>query len=448
MTESATPPTDVEAASRNSEENILAGLTPVRPSSASPAKEEAVDQNPARARRGAQRFAWAYLLAFLVGAIPVFASAEVFWPVPLIAMGLYLAIGTRLARESGVIFEFADSFYYLGFTLSVSSLLASLEPFNFVHRPDPEKVFHYFGLGMLTTLAGVVGRTMLQTYYRTPAETLETVNRQIADQAREYLENLAQLNTQVSSIVTKTATTYQEKVTPELDKIVAVLARTTVQIEAEASASATLTATSLAIARALSVLESRYTSAASAIGEHQTRLDASTVRFTEALERAAGVASQAGEQTGSGLGLVLMRAEACGTSLSNLAARVETLSLDTRPFNDAVAELGQTIGEAATRAQREFGGLRSAIDAYGDLASQLNASASDLQTRTMKETLSAFEIEISELVKVTRDQRQVTSEEIQTVREQLASLLEAAKSLSRVLDEIAEAAIRKLERIA
>jgi hypothetical protein len=398
-------------------------------------------------RQSAQRFAWAYLAAFLVGAIPVFASAETFWPVPLIAMGVYLAVGTRRAHEGGVIFEFADSFYYLGFTLSVSSLLASLEPFNFVRRPDPEKVFHYFGLGMLTTLAGVVGRTMLQTYYRMPAETIESVNRRIEEQAHDYLEGIAELNTQVSRTIIETAHTYSDLVMPELDKIAAALSRTTAQLESGASTTSTLTANAQAMVSGLTSLEARYSSAAAAIGNQQNKLDAATALFSQALERAALVASKAGEQAGSELAVVLTTVEACANALSGLASKIGALNLDVTPFNIAVTEFGKTISDAARSADREFAKLQAAVGGYDDLAASLSRSTSQLQTATIKESLAAFEGELTELVNATRLQREATADEIESLRQQSATLLDATKSMSKVLDEITEAILRKLDRL-
>src|SRR5438105_15330873 len=92
----------------------------------------------------------AYLLAVFAGLVSVFVSRDL-WLIPLLAMTVYLAAGYAPALRSGFIFEFADSFYYLGFTLSVGSLLASLDPFHTKGVPDPTKVFHYFGLGLFTT---------------------------------------------------------------------------------------------------------------------------------------------------------------------------------------------------------------------------------------------------------------------------------------------------------
>src|SRR5262249_4817920 len=83
-------------------------------------------------RRGA--YTVAYGVAVLTGIVPVFVSPQL-WFVPVLAMAGYFLYGYGVSREGGFVFEFADSLYYLGFTLSVGSLLASLEPFHAASRP-------------------------------------------------------------------------------------------------------------------------------------------------------------------------------------------------------------------------------------------------------------------------------------------------------------------------
>jgi hypothetical protein len=70
-----------------------------------------------------------YAIATVLGAVAVFVSPDLWW-VPVIAMFLYLGFGLNEARREEFTLEFSDSFYYLGFTLTIASLLASLRPFS------------------------------------------------------------------------------------------------------------------------------------------------------------------------------------------------------------------------------------------------------------------------------------------------------------------------------
>lgn len=108
------------------------------------------------------RFTKRYAIAVFVGVVPVFVSAQLWW-MTIVAMVVFLAIGYEDARKSGMVYEFADAFYYLGFTLSIGTLLAALDPFHVGVAPDVKVTFHLFGLGMFTTLIGVTGRTLMQS---------------------------------------------------------------------------------------------------------------------------------------------------------------------------------------------------------------------------------------------------------------------------------------------
>src|SRR5438552_8918566 len=100
-----------------------------------------------------------YGMATVVGALAVFSSPKGLWFVPIVIMLVYLGFGLQLARRSGMVLEFSDSFYYLGFTFTIASLLASLDPFHFdpAKNPEPAVILHYFGLGLFTTLIGLRG---------------------------------------------------------------------------------------------------------------------------------------------------------------------------------------------------------------------------------------------------------------------------------------------------
>jgi hypothetical protein len=84
------------------------------------ATQAAVDRSGAAP--GAHYFGWLYLVAWALGTFPLFADPDHrLWFVPWIVMLGYGLLGHAKAEQTGTMFEFADSFYYLGFTLSVGA---------------------------------------------------------------------------------------------------------------------------------------------------------------------------------------------------------------------------------------------------------------------------------------------------------------------------------------
>jgi hypothetical protein len=342
--------------------------------------------------RGPAWFTWAYFFAVAAGVVPVFLH-HAFWPVPILAMLAFLTVGYGPARDAGIIFEFADSFYYLGFTLSVGSLLASLEPFNFVNRPDPESIFHYFGLGMLTTLVGVVGRTMLQSYHRLPSETLEAVNRQLEERGRDYVESLTQLDTRIRETMASTTSAYETELAPRLGRIGEALARAVDRIEETAAGTERLRTEVENAGTSIRALGASYAGAADALREQQGRFTESVDTLALSIEQIAVASSRAGRGAAAGLDEIRTKAADCRAAIDALAGSIGALRFDATSVDAALGDMGRTISDATTR-QRE------AMDA-----------------------------------------------EAATLRAHAQLVLAEAKEMQRALEEIANATMRKLERI-
>jgi hypothetical protein len=185
-------------------------------------RKNAPDKEAVRGVRPAKaNLARPYAIALVIGGVAVLAS-RVFWPVAILSMIAYLVYGLREAKAHGYVLEFADSFYYLGFTLTIAALLGALQPFDWAAgaAPGASDVLKHFGMGMFTTLFGVAGRTVLQMYYRTPDEAIERTNQQIAVAAAEYLDRLESLNEKAATVLSTTVVQLGERLeqrTGELD---------------------------------------------------------------------------------------------------------------------------------------------------------------------------------------------------------------------------------------
>jgi hypothetical protein len=314
----------------------------------------------------------AYGVAVTCGLLPVFASVQA-WPLPLIAMIGYLAYGYRRTAEAGLVFEFADAFYYLGFTLSIGSLLAALEPFNFAGRPDPGRVFHYFGLGMLSTLLGVVVRTMLQSYHRMPDEALEATNREIQEEAQRYLDGLRALTACVESDLTQVAARFEASVHPALDRVAEALeqtARAAQTTERQAAETTTVLATTL---QGLGATAQRYTDAAGALVASHAQVGAAATDLSEAVTGAATQVREArvgGELTairdaahGATFALQAVTTKAAAVDLDGLANQVGALVRATAALEGHATALGAPdLTQAAHDLRGALAGAAAAWD--------------------------------------------------------------------------------------
>jgi chromosome segregation ATPase len=135
-------------------------------------------------------------------------------------MGVYMGQGLRRARRTGVLLEFTDSFYYLGFTLTIISLLYSANIFGGGPRPySAHDILRYYGVGLAATVLGVVGRNAAQLFYLSGDETAEAAAKQIAQQTQEFVATLESLNARLSSMVAETFSTLHNHVQRTLGDI-------------------------------------------------------------------------------------------------------------------------------------------------------------------------------------------------------------------------------------
>jgi hypothetical protein len=140
-----------------------------------------------------RNYAWAFAGAILAGVVAVGGTQH---PFPaLLVMTVYLLYGLATAKREGVIIEFSDSFYYLGFTLTLLSLAFNLGSVRGFFRPGPTPdKLAAFGQAILTTIFGVIGRIWMQLFYRTTQESIEELNRRIGQVSREYLGDLEDIS--------------------------------------------------------------------------------------------------------------------------------------------------------------------------------------------------------------------------------------------------------------
>jgi len=155
------------------------------------AESEGVPQRAvARLRAHSERnFSAPFVVALTLGFITIGTMPPTWRWGPVLVMIAYFAWGLRTAKRAGLVVEFSDSFYYLGFALTLTSLLNATGVFG-GELPDGKEMVIEFGRGLTTTVVGVVGRVVFQLYYQVAQEAIEKTTAQIQEVASRFVTAL------------------------------------------------------------------------------------------------------------------------------------------------------------------------------------------------------------------------------------------------------------------
>ena len=130
-----------------------------------------------------------------------------------------------------------DYFYYLGFIFTIGSLIAGFLPIAFggiTQRFQYETILSAFGLGMLTTLIGLIGRMVLiQLFEKTDADTESAVEK-ISITAEGFSESLQKVNYRINNDMKQFAEEFKKtntQITKATNKFSAQLEKSTSSIE-------------------------------------------------------------------------------------------------------------------------------------------------------------------------------------------------------------------------
>jgi ABC-type transporter Mla subunit MlaD len=305
-----------------------------------------------------------YFAAAVVGVLFAFAG---WWPGPIMVMVVYFVIGHRTATRDGLQLEFADSFYYLGFTLSIASLLGSLGLFSGSGALDYDAVLQQFAAGMLTTVTGVVGRTTLQLYHRSPSERLEESTRRIEEEALRYLRSLEVTN----------------------EACAALLDRTRARTEAVAQEWVDgLSSRKTDLLRAITSLDHLSASADASASSIDARLRGvvdSLSRVSDALDTF-GVRAQ---HSAGQLGMLDGACTATATELRALGNAAPDVSAQLRDAQPSIVTLGETVRDVAGRINNTTIEWEPLERSTAELVEKVNAICTALAQATTAVTQSA-----------------------------------------------------------
>jgi hypothetical protein len=401
------------------------------------------EDQPAESRheRANARATLYYGLAVLIGLPPVFINHQ-FWPWPILTMLGYAFFGWRSAKESKTFFEFADAFYYLGFTLSVGSLLASTDPFNSGKQPIADDIFHYFGLGMLTTLLGVVGRTLFQTFYRLPTETLETINQRVAVEAERYEGRLKDLSNSVVRTATQAANAY-EVVGKRMAEIGGALDTAVTQLSAAGEEARSLHAHTGAAKEAVEKVAGAYEASAASVKKGQASVSEATSALVASVNVAASNTTKAAEQ----LNLLHDSAHSATGAIGSFKSSVDSARVDVSPLSKSIEEAGSSIAQATGAATREIALFTDAARGFETVADDIRRAASQLDTGPLHAAITSLASQTDALAAAVNAHKGVVDDDVVALHAQVDATQRNVAAIADAIDQIVDVTTKKLDSI-
>lgn len=154
-------------------------------------KQQQLRSNEVKIRSARQTQIILYLVVVVLGGYG--GVYHWFWPV-LLMIG-YTIVGLNVSRKDYSPLDFADSIYYLGFTFTLIMLAVTL----LSRDAATSSVIAYFGTAVVTSIFGIVLRSVIQLFYRTPEENIDAANARIQEVVDKFIANLDTLNQKVVS---------------------------------------------------------------------------------------------------------------------------------------------------------------------------------------------------------------------------------------------------------
>jgi phage shock protein A len=150
-----------------------------------------------------------YFSIYLLGAIAIFTlrlatSTPTFIVliIPILLMGLYVHLVWKTERFRIREDRAADNIYYLGFLYTVTTLMVSLVRYQISDNPDVNSIIGDLGLGLITTVVGLLGRIFFGQLRIDPEEIEERSRADLStavEESRKQINNMAEEVSRVQS---------------------------------------------------------------------------------------------------------------------------------------------------------------------------------------------------------------------------------------------------------
>ena len=281
-----------------------------------------------------------------------------------------------MAKKQGFELEFADSFYYLGFTLTIASLLASLDPLHPRAEADPKVVLHFFGLGMFTTLVGVTGRTVLQMFYRTPDESIEATNRRIAVAAQDFLQRLEELVARADDALESTLRVFDTHIRRRSDEAGTAFTEIVGQLKRAGSELNGFHIDGSRIEVALGEVTQTIGDASRRATKSLTIAGDASERLAQISQAASDATRGAAESVGQAVTQLAVHVDGAAAAAELLNRQLERIGTAPDRLERAVAGVGQVVESLAKRLGEQFGATVSGASLLAGSLTELNRQMS------------------------------------------------------------------------
>jgi len=303
-------------------------------------------------------------------------------------------------------------------------------------------------LGLFTTLVGVIGRTVMQMFYRTPGETIEATNQRIEVLTRDYLSNLEHVNDRTKTILGSTLTTLETDLRTGLAGIRGSLETLHTSLDVAVRGVDSFRLDPSQLQTAMNDLHGRVRESAMRLQgglDELVKVGQSYATAANAVDKAA---AQAEGQVGKATATLARRVDDIGQGVEDLSRRIASAGLDPQKAQDSLDNLAASIAASSSRVNEQLRALADSTSAVVggviSAASRLNG----LQLSELEQSARSFSASVESFATRIRESGEsLDAGALKTLRDSLGNTAGQAHKMNVVLDDIVEAVRLKLAQI-
>lgn len=401
--------------------------------SSSPSASEAVPQDPTEhaTRARTRNYAYPFVIALVAG-VAVISMVPHFLP-PLIVMTVYMLYGLATARREGLVIEFSDSIYYLGFALTLLALVHALDIFAGETKQGDINLLGKFGVALLTTIYGVVVRVGMQLYYKTTQEQVESTTRQMEEVSRQFLATTEELHGRLAGVLRSVIPQIETDVRESLEttktslrSMSASLKRSSVGAEKHATALAEAAEGMQRLANAANAsqetFEMHVKNMAESLSQAALNLEASAAAVGEQIS---SLRSEAIEPLAEGFRSLLTSANTLASVAQNESRRLvtdglEPLRVSLNGVGSSATDLVRSLrGQVADLGSDGLPTLRRALDSISGSARQLVATLEAQNANLRSGGLQPLETSLQDLKSSIQGVDRLVEETLEVIRKRI-----------------------------
>ena len=378
-----------------------------------------------------------YLLAFLGAAIGTVGFG--FWgprwlPALWAAAWMlgYLGLAKYRAPEHAKTPEFADNYYYLGFLLTLVALVGVLVQLGYASSGGLEedlllKVLSQFGLALVTTIIGLVGRTAMLMFRPTLEDLEEEAENRLTQAFDEYTMALNRLTEEANTFSHNFGKSLETSLSTVEDVVVDF--GTTVQDTRDGIAPirAELADVSAEFGQSVDRLRSSTSGLADRIAESSDGIGGALTAFGESVRSAA----EDVEESTQGVGRVIENAEReLDRPLKRVQEQVDSFAVSLTELSDRFSRLPNELARSTERTGKALGvlaaevqTLKANVQGLAEIIAKISGSM-DFDSGSFKEGVDGLNQQVKRLSAIhsrLAEEARGSSEAIVAVRRELAS---------------------------